>query len=661
LICLITIESFLVSIVTQASPEYPPEAISPPSRFSSSPRIIGTEKGFCVVQDQGVVIEEYKREAVFACMNFLIGRALYSNQGIVELREALKLYVPRQLHIESIAKNEGLYVTYRKSSRDPPIILHYFLHKENSHIIDNYVSLPQKTGNDLLIEPLDKMLYQKIKDDAKVFFSPEGGCEEELVRAIDSSEKTIDAAVYSFTNTKIRDALKRAKERGVVIRLFLNGKRASNKLGKELESYGVKVKYYDKRGSLMHNKFMIIDEENIYSGSYNWTILAEKDNRENLIILPYLEEFRYEFDYLWSDKERPPPKEHSPPPIKVLFSPKGGCENELIELIEKVKNEKKSNLEIPRSIKIALYYFTNKDIAKALFDAKENGVDVEIILDKTQKKPSYAIERYFHDLQEESCGGGGHLYIKYCRIPKGMMHNKFAIIGDATVTGSYNWTKAAENKNRENLIVLPAAMKDYREEFDRIMEDAGEKFTIDEDRYSANRPRGPPIPDSAELPQGVIYEGVLVRGVPVKYIDNIWTITDHDVQSESSRYTPEGVGGIYAGGNWDTTFAELARYGYSLSKTRFGVETFRLSNMLDLTDPNTLNALAEIGIKAGDLTQESKVNTQLLGEFVYRKGYHGIIAPSARYAGTPDIPGKVIVLFQGAIEEIRLQQNIWRR
>jgi hypothetical protein len=372
-------------------------------------------------------------------------------------------------------------------------------------------------------------------------------------------------------------------------------------------------------------------------------------------VLPYIVGFRYEFDYLWNNKERPPPKAHSPPQIKVLFSPSGGCENELIELIRKVKDEKKSHTEIPRSIKIALYYFTNKDIANALFDAKENGVDIEIILDKTQKKPSYAIERHFHTLQEKSSCAGGHLYIKYCRIPKGMMHNKFAVIGDATVTGSYNCTKAAENKNMENLIVLPTAVKDYCDEFDRIMKDAGEEVIIDKGKCDANRPRGPP-------PQGVVYEGELVRGVPEEYAKYIWAITTHDVDSDLSRYTPKGIGGIYAGANLDTTLAELDHYDRDLRKTVLERRTVKLSNMLDLTDPNTLHALAKCvimpnDIMPDDLIKESKTDTQFLGRLAYSMGYHGIIAPSARYKGDSDVPGKVIILFQSALDEMERQQG----
>lgn len=456
-----------------------------------------TDKGFRVVGG-GNATKECKNEASFVYINFAIGKALRDGQDINNLKRELKRHKAWSLRVEKIPKEPGLFLSYQKFPRDPCRIFHYFLEERDSYS-GKVIALRQDSGKYIYVELIEKTTYRNIKDRPGILFSPEGGCEEEIIRLIDGAEKTFDAAVYSFTNPRICDALKRARSRGVVIRLILNGKREANKLGKELESCGMRVKYYSKKGSLMHNKFAIIDEDKIFSGSYNWTPLAEKENRENLIILSYIAGFRHEFDYLWENRTRPPPKAHSPPSstARALFSPKGGCEEEIIRCIRKVKDEKKSRPETPQSIKIALYYFTNKNIAKELFDAKEAGVDVEIVLDKTQKSPGYAIEKYFRSLQKkfhkDSPSGGGKLVIRYYRIPKGMMHNKFAIIGDVTITGSYNWTKSAESKNRENIIILPIAVKDYNEEFiKKLWAEAGEEVVIDQGKLGANLSRAPP-------------------------------------------------------------------------------------------------------------------------------------------------------------------------
>lgn len=472
-----TIWSFLVSIVTYASPEYSPQAISPPSRFSSSARIVETEKGFCVIQDEGMAMEERKKETSLAYVNFLIGKTLYKNQDVAELKEQLRLYGPWQICVERVAKTEGLYVTYQKYPLGPPRILHYFLHEKNSHT-GKYVSLTQENSNALLVEPLDEMQYQKIKNDVKVLFSPEDGCEEELVSAIDDAERTIDAAIGGFTNIKISDALKKASRRGVVIRIFLGVKSSSSKLAEELECYDAGIKYCHKKIASLQNKFMIVDEKKVYTGSYDWTYLEEKENRESIMAIPYAKSFGDEFNYLWNDKDRPPPEDH---------------EGKIIKLIQKEGIEKKFRPGIPRNIKIALYYFTNKDIAKALFDAKENGVDVEIILDRTQKKSSYSIEKYFKHLQKKGrLAKSGHLYIRYYRVMNGMKQNKFAIIGGATVSGSYNWTKNTECKNKEGFIVIPSIIKDYLEEFDRLSKDVCEEIVIGETEYNTNQARAPP-------------------------------------------------------------------------------------------------------------------------------------------------------------------------
>lgn len=51
------------------------------------------------------------------------------------------------------------------------------------------------------------------------------------------------------------------------------------------------------------------------------------------------------------------------------------------------------------------------------------------------------------------------------------MHNKFARIGRNTLTGSFNWSKRADEKNRENLVVMTFPVKDYSDEFERLWKD----------------------------------------------------------------------------------------------------------------------------------------------------------------------------------------------
>jgi phosphatidylserine/phosphatidylglycerophosphate/cardiolipin synthase-like enzyme len=121
--------------------------------------------------------------------------------------------------------------------------------------------------------------------------------------------------------------------------------------------------------------------------------------------------------------------------IQVYFSPKGGCTEAVVSNL----NTAKSN------VLVQAYSFTSAPIAKALVDAEKRGVKVQIILDKSQRTEKYNEADFF--LHE---GVPTWIDAKHA-----IAHNKIMIIDDKTVlTGSFNFTKAAENNNAENLLVI---------------------------------------------------------------------------------------------------------------------------------------------------------------------------------------------------------------
>jgi len=97
------------------------------------------------------------------------------------------------------------------------------------------------------------------------------------------------------------------------------------------------------------------------------------------------------------------------------------------------------------TIRCQVYYFTSKTIASALRRAHDRGVSVVVVLDKSQVSSMYSVADYLHN-------SGIPVWID--RAHK-IAHNKVMIADDqVVVTGSFNWTKAAENDNAENLLIL---------------------------------------------------------------------------------------------------------------------------------------------------------------------------------------------------------------
>jgi len=119
----------------------------------------------------------------------------------------------------------------------------------------------------------------------------------------------------------------------------------------------------------------------------------------------------------------------------VYFSPKGGCTEAVIRELNNAKT----------SVLVQAYSFTAKPIAKALVEAHRRGVKVEVILDKSQRTASYS--------SADFVAHAGILTLIDAK--HSIAHNKIIIVdGQTVITGSFNFSNAAEEHNAENLLIL---------------------------------------------------------------------------------------------------------------------------------------------------------------------------------------------------------------
>jgi phosphatidylserine/phosphatidylglycerophosphate/cardiolipin synthase-like enzyme len=116
------------------------------------------------------------------------------------------------------------------------------------------------------------------------------------------------------------------------------------------------------------------------------------------------------------------------------------------------------------NIKIAMYTFTNVELADALTNAAARGVSIMLILDKGQAATPYSCKPML-----TSCLGSNRVFNIHGRAGKySLMHDKFMIVDNKIVfTGSYNWTKRANTYNWENFIIIndEDVAKTYGREF----------------------------------------------------------------------------------------------------------------------------------------------------------------------------------------------------
>lgn len=115
------------------------------------------------------------------------------------------------------------------------------------------------------------------------------------------------------------------------------------------------------------------------------------------------------------------------------------------KLIERIQQEKKEIL-------VAIYSFTHSGIGKALIEARERGVHVEVIIDREALKK----QSFVHHLIKAGVPlyvWDPYLHASSQKLP--IMHDKFCVLGDQLVwTGSFNFTFDGANRNEENVVVL---------------------------------------------------------------------------------------------------------------------------------------------------------------------------------------------------------------
>lgn len=121
---------------------------------------------------------------------------------------------------------------------------------------------------------------------------------------------------------------------------------------------------------------------------------------------------------------------------RLCFTPDGdSCEKLLIETIHATR----------RSLRVQAYSFTSAPIAQAVKQAKDRGVDVQVIVDESQVGEKYTSATYLKN-------GGVSVVID---TKPAIAHNKVMIFdGRAVFTGSYNFTKSAETRNTENGLLI---------------------------------------------------------------------------------------------------------------------------------------------------------------------------------------------------------------
>ena len=150
--------------------------------------------------------------------------------------------------------------------------------------------------------------------------------------------------------------------------------------------------------------------------------------------------------------------------VQACFSPAGKCSSLIIREIQQAKKE----------LLVAVYAFTSDELAAAVVQARKRGLSVQVVIDRDFDAGSERSKGKFLEAQKISVRRITAIKSTAAEKEAGLMHQKFAVLNrSAVLTGSYNWTHAAERLNDENLLFLRDAgplAEEYRRIFLQLWE-----------------------------------------------------------------------------------------------------------------------------------------------------------------------------------------------
>ncbi len=295
----------------------------------------------------------------------------------------------------------------------------------------------------------------------------EGGPDAALAKAIDAARLSVDVAAYSFNLWSMRDALIHAEQRGVVVRMVMESDNMDAPEEQELKDAGIPI-LGDQQESLMHDKFLIIDRSQVWTGSMNFTLGGTYDDNNNLICITspqVAQDYTHEFEEMFVDKRFGPDGTADTPfpsltiadtPVEIYFSPDDHAASRIVELIQGARE----------SIHFMAYSFTSNDIGNAIIQKAQEGLAVGGVMDESQATQ----QGNEYDPFKQA-----NLDVRLDGNANGLMHDKVIII-DAryVITGSYNFTASAEDKNDENLVIIDNidVANVYFQEFKKVYAEA---------------------------------------------------------------------------------------------------------------------------------------------------------------------------------------------
>lgn len=273
--------------------------------------------------------------------------------------------------------------------------------------------------------------------------------------AINSAKHSVLLLIYSLTDPEIISSLRKMGDQGLDVRVICDAKTSSyidSKLGPNVTT----IRRFSP--GLMHQKILVIDNEQIWLGSANMTTesLRLHGNLVAAMISPQMAKNITDKALTLKVEGRESLFSHQNftignQPIELWFLPdNSGAIARLKSLMQSAK----------KSMQIAMFTWTRKDLAQEVINANQRGVKTEVVIDHYAGKGASAkiVKLLKKNGISVALSRGGPL-----------LHHKFMYIdGTTLVNGSANWTKAAFTQNDDCFMIMHNLTVEQKAKMDKL-------------------------------------------------------------------------------------------------------------------------------------------------------------------------------------------------
>jgi hypothetical protein len=283
--------------------------------------------------------------------------------------------------------------------------------------------------------------------------------DDDLAALIGSATASIDAAFFDFDRQNVISALIAAQTRGVTVRLVGDGDNLGEAGYVQATAAGIPMVNRPAGSAIMHDKFVVVDGRFVWLGSANGSDNDVLRNNNNALILesPDLAAaYKAEFAEMFVNQRFGPAKGDvtsrndviiNGTQVEYYFGPRDALMNQLFAKLDTADT----------SVRFMIFTFSRADLKDRLVAKQNAGVKVYGVFDQLQAGQSFSQDDALSlagvptwiDGNNNIGGNGG-----------GLLHHKVMVIDGETnsdplvITGSFNWTDAADNANDENLVVI---------------------------------------------------------------------------------------------------------------------------------------------------------------------------------------------------------------